>query len=225
MLVLRRRKRKLADDTLYKDARSASYAHEAQPAAPSPDVREVAISDIDTDPSTNKAQGSVATAHAETATPSAGTSTSSRSSRSRRSRRAAKGSSAIAGGTISQSTGSGSRSASRYDHTTSNSRSNPTPGGASSSSGMNELRAPAPRSHLSDTAVDTIDATSVHMARSHIANAVVKMQGQLQAELHDSQLQINSVIGQGGFGTVYQGVHVVHSTRLHLQLVFGLLPL
>jgi hypothetical protein len=40
---------------------------------------------------------------------------------------------------------------------------------------------------------------------SKLAAAVKEMQGALQAELHEDQLQLFQKLGQGGFGTVYHG--------------------
>ena len=45
----------------------------------------------------------------------------------------------------------------------------------------------------------------VAAARTHVAHAVLDMQEHLQSELHEKQLHIYSVIGRGGFGTVYHG--------------------
>jgi hypothetical protein len=45
----------------------------------------------------------------------------------------------------------------------------------------------------------------VYAARSQVANAVLQMQGELQEELHEDRLSIYSVLGRGGFGTVYHG--------------------
>lgn len=52
----------------------------------------------------------------------------------------------------------------------------------------------------------TSEADDVHAARSTVANAVLQMQGALQAELDEQHLNVFSVIGKGGFGTVYHGV-------------------
>jgi hypothetical protein len=45
----------------------------------------------------------------------------------------------------------------------------------------------------------------VYAARATVATAVLQMQAELQEELQDDQLQIFSVLGRGGFGTVYHG--------------------
>jgi hypothetical protein len=51
----------------------------------------------------------------------------------------------------------------------------------------------------------TSQEDSVHAARSTVASAVLQMQGALQAELAEQHLSVFSVIGKGGFGTVYHG--------------------
>eukprot|EP00892_Ulva_mutabilis_P012784 jgi/Ulvmu1/9879/UM057_0034.1 len=43
------------------------------------------------------------------------------------------------------------------------------------------------------------------VVRGRVAAAVQEMQGTLQAELQEDQLQLHGVIGRGGFGTVYHG--------------------
>jgi hypothetical protein len=45
----------------------------------------------------------------------------------------------------------------------------------------------------------------VHTTRAAVTNAVLQMQQELQSELHEEQLQLLSVLGRGGFGTVYRG--------------------
>ena len=82
-------------------------------------------------------------------------------------------------------------------------------GGTGSGSQAASRASEAPRPHTGTTAASgaAVDASShVHAARSTVANAVLQMQGELQAELHESQLQIHSVVGRGGFGTVYHGM-------------------
>jgi hypothetical protein len=49
----------------------------------------------------------------------------------------------------------------------------------------------------------------VHAARASVAGAVLQMQGELQQELQEDQLHIVSVLGRGGFGTVYHGAPFV----------------
>jgi hypothetical protein len=46
----------------------------------------------------------------------------------------------------------------------------------------------------------------VQEARTAIASAVLRMQGELQAELHDDEIRVHDVLGRGGFGIVYRGV-------------------
>jgi hypothetical protein len=45
----------------------------------------------------------------------------------------------------------------------------------------------------------------VNMVKNAVASAVQQMQGALQAELQEEQLEVFSVLGRGGFGTVYHG--------------------
>jgi hypothetical protein len=56
-------------------------------------------------------------------------------------------------------------------------------------------------------ASDTVSARSGHVraVQAAVSDAVTNMQAQLQAELQDRHLQIHSVLGRGGFGTVYHG--------------------
>jgi hypothetical protein len=49
------------------------------------------------------------------------------------------------------------------------------------------------------------DDREVYAARATVANAVLRMQGALQQELHEEHLQVHRVLGRGGFGTVYHG--------------------
>jgi hypothetical protein len=59
----------------------------------------------------------------------------------------------------------------------------------------------------------------VYAARSQVANAVLQMQGELQEELHEDRLHIYSVLGRGGFGTVYHGALSVYVLEGHLGAV------
>jgi hypothetical protein len=46
---------------------------------------------------------------------------------------------------------------------------------------------------------------AVVAVRGTVTQAVQQLQGTLQAELHEDELQIYDVLGRGGFGTVYHG--------------------
>ena len=54
---------------------------------------------------------------------------------------------------------------------------------------------------------DSNTLSQVRAARSQVASAVLAMQGELQADLHEERLHIYRVLGRGGFGTVYHGAH------------------
>jgi hypothetical protein len=41
--------------------------------------------------------------------------------------------------------------------------------------------------------------------KNAVANAIQELQDELQADLHEDHLTIVSVLGKGGFGTVYHG--------------------
>lgn len=49
------------------------------------------------------------------------------------------------------------------------------------------------------------EGLDIYAARATVAIAVLRMQGVLQQELHKQHLEIYSVLGRGGFGTVYHG--------------------
>ena len=51
----------------------------------------------------------------------------------------------------------------------------------------------------------------VRRARGQVAVAVLEMQGELAAELADEELQLFSVLGRGGYGTVYHGARLLLS--------------
>lgn len=52
----------------------------------------------------------------------------------------------------------------------------------------------------------TNSSNTAHDVHSKVSAAVKQMQGALQAELHEDQLQLFRRLGEGGFGTVYHGV-------------------
>jgi hypothetical protein len=49
------------------------------------------------------------------------------------------------------------------------------------------------------------DFGMVQAVHEKVAAAVKEMQGALQAELHEDQIQLFRRLGRGGFGTVYHG--------------------
>lgn len=48
-------------------------------------------------------------------------------------------------------------------------------------------------------------SATVALVRGEVRQAVTALQGALQAELHEDELQLYDVLGRGGFGTVYHG--------------------
>jgi Protein kinase domain len=86
------------------------------------------------------------------------------------------------------------------------------------------------RSSAIATAASSGERGDVHAARSQVANAVAELQDALQEELHEEHLQIYSILGRGGFGTVYHGARPVLpalgclATRSCQTREIGLLP-
>lgn len=54
-------------------------------------------------------------------------------------------------------------------------------------------------------------SANVAVVRGEVQQAVAALQGVLQAELHEDELQLYDVLGRGGFGTVYHGANRVRS--------------
>ena len=54
-------------------------------------------------------------------------------------------------------------------------------------------------------------SANVAVVRGEVQQAVAALQGALQAELHEDELQLYDVLGRGGFGTVYHGANRVRS--------------
>eukprot|EP00892_Ulva_mutabilis_P006166 jgi/Ulvmu1/3921/UM018_0144.1 len=60
-------------------------------------------------------------------------------------------------------------------------------------------------SHGSAGTAGSGSSTAVAVVRGEVQHAVAALQGVLQAELHEDELQLYDVLGRGGFGTVYHG--------------------
>ena len=76
----------------------------------------------------------------------------------------------------------------------------PTHGGVSAGS--------ATLSAVPDGSLRGAQQRKVNMVKNAVATAVQQMQGALQAELQEEHLEVFSVLGRGGFGTVYHGARL-----------------
>ena len=52
-----------------------------------------------------------------------------------------------------------------------------------------------------------VSSNTAQQVHGRVSAAVKEMQAALQAELHEEQLQLFRRLGEGGFGTVYHGMH------------------
>ena len=98
--------------------------------------------------------------------------------------------------------------------------------GSERSAGSNK-RSGAPSSSVTGGAAGVVtagsgggageDAESTVHSESSDGRAVQRVQGLLQAELHEEQLKVFSVLGRGGFGTVYHGALLLTGHSLQNQ--------
>jgi hypothetical protein len=93
----------------------------------------------------------------------------------------------------------------------------PNTGGAEQLSGLHSTPASDPahmqlsQRNVSSGSHPSNPSSSSHIqdARSTVAHAVLRMQGELQAELQEDEIHVFNVLGRGGFGTVYHGMRLL----------------